>query len=114
MSKEITINLGEEIDIYAICLYGWGRGKTVSEALRNMRDCSRGMVSKDFTCEKIGKNGKKEMMPFDELIDEQRVRLFATNKTDGIEIEFYTPKPSKGKWVLFLGDAFNNAKFYEG
>lgn len=103
----ITIDKSEPIDIYAICLYGWGRGKTIAEALRNMRESSRGFVDRNYTAD--FKDGKKN---FDEAIDAQIVRLFATNQTEGIDIEWYTPKPEKGKWVLFLGDADNTARFY--
>lgn len=106
----ITIDTNESIDIYAICLYGWGKGKTIAEALRNMRESSRGFVDAKFTADL--KNGKSKRCNIADAIDAQVVRLFATNQTEGIAIEWYTPRPKDGKWVLFLGDADNTAQFY--
>lgn len=105
------INADEPITIYAICLFGWGKGKTIAEALRNCRKASRGYLDEKFsTVEKDGK--RKTEKDIADLLDEQKVRLYASNETDGIAMEWYTPKPSKGKWVLFLGDCMNEAQFF--
>lgn len=95
---EIAINTKKEpLCVYAISLAGWGKGKTVAEALRNVYSASRGVVK------------PKDVV--DDL-EHQRVSLYLSNETDGIRIENFSPRPSEGKWVLHLGDEFNGIKVY--
>lgn len=91
----ITIKSGEKLCVYAICCYGWGRGDTIAEALRNMYKYARGGI---------------EPKSIVEDLEHQQVGLYLSNEVDGIRIQGFCPRPSKGKWVIHLGDEYNGIK----
>lgn len=97
--KSITISKGEPLCVYAVCVFGWGRGETVGAALANMYEYARGGI---------------EPKRIVEDLTHQRMSLYLSNEVDGIRIENFTPRPSEGKWVIHLGDEYNGIKFYEG
>lgn len=87
----------EPLVIYAISLAGWGKGKTIAEALRNMYSASRGWCQPENIIDDL---------------EHQRIAIYLSNETDGIDIDNFSPRPSEGKWVLHLGDEFNDIKAY--
>lgn len=112
--NEIKINTDEPIYVIAIGLAGWGKGKTAHEALRNLRSASRGMLDKDFGMT-LYPNGNKKGKHYDiaDNLESDHIRLWLTNDNT-FSSEWYTFKPSAGKWCIYLGDADNNALAYMG
>ena len=96
---DITINGGEELCIYAICAAGWGKGKTISEALKNLYSYARGFI---------------EPRNIVDDLEHQRIGLYLSNETDGINIRNFSPHPSEGKWCIHLGDEYNDIHGYVG
>lgn len=96
---KIEIDTSEKICVYAVSVFGWGRGDTVGEALDNMFKFARGCISP----ENIVNN-----------LNRQHIALYLSNEVDGIRIEGYVPRPSKGKWMIHLGDDYNAVKAFVG
>jgi len=108
----INIDTNETISIVAISIGGWGKGKTLHEALRNLRQASRGIVDKDFGTT-LYPDGKERKYDFAEALENQQIRIWLTNDTT-VTTEWFTFKPSEDKWAIFLGDCDNVALAYVG
>jgi len=110
MSKSITINTDEPISIVAVGIAGWGKGKTLHEALRNLKKASRGMIDDDYGTT-LYPDGKERKYTFADALENCHIRLWLTND-ETVTTEWYTFKPNEGKWAIFLGDCDNAALAY--
>ena len=107
---KIEIDTEEAISVVAICLSGWGKGKTLHEALRNMKKASRGLIDTDYGMT-LYPNNKKKKYYFADSVEGSQIGIWLTND-DSVTTEWYQFKPSEGKWAIFLGNADNNALAY--
>ena len=108
----IAVNPEEPIFVIAISIAGWGKGKTLHEALRNLKSASRGMIDKDYGMT-LYPDGKKRKYDFAYNLEKSHIRLWLTNDPT-FRSEWYNFIPSKGKWAMFLGDCDNDALCYLG